>query len=76
MKTITAAAILTFSLAVGTFGSQAQADEVVWHFPYKFAPYATRVKTPKVEHRQTLHRLWCAKGITPLCTKAHAPAAK
>ena len=65
MKTTIITAILALGLAAGTFGGQAQADEIVWHFPYKGAPYATRVATPRnvvSERRKTLHSLWCAKG--------------
>jgi hypothetical protein len=42
MKTIIKAAIAAFSLAAGASASQA---DVVWHFPYKGAPYTTRTET-------------------------------
>ncbi|MGQ0673154.1 MAG: hypothetical protein ACT4N2_09790 [Hyphomicrobium sp.] len=41
MKTIIKAAIAALSLAAGASASQA---EIVWHFPYKGAPYATRTE--------------------------------
>lgn len=42
MKTIIKTAIAALSLAAGASASQA---DVVWHFPYKGAPYATRTET-------------------------------
>ena len=62
MKTIVTAATLALGLAAGTNGAPAQAEpaqtEIVWHFPYKGSPYATRtVKTRNVvfEHHSTQH---------------------
>lgn len=42
MKTIIKSAIAAIALAAGASASQA---EVVWHFPYKAAPYTTKSET-------------------------------
>ena len=43
MKTIIKTAIAALSLVAGASASQAE-GQIVWHYPYKFKPYATRVE--------------------------------
>lgn len=44
MKTIIKTTLAAFALIAGVNASQAQPGALVWHFPYKAAPYATRTE--------------------------------
>lgn len=62
MKTIIKSAIAAITVAAGAATtSEAQPGQLVWHFPYKGAPYATqgeRVKeaAPVEMARQVMHK--------------------
>ena len=57
MKTTATAAILAVSLGA-TAGGAAQA-EIVWHFPYKSAPYATETAPTVRDYRAGRHHYRC-----------------
>lgn len=73
MKTIIETGLVALALTVGTAAAQAH---TIMRFPYKGAPYAVPHEhkgSGNFERRDTLHRLWCAKGIYSMCTKDQNP---
>ena len=68
MKTIIKTNLAAFALITGVNASQAQPGALVWHYPYKAAPYATRtepvqqvapaqtVRHPKHIHMKTANK--------------------
>lgn len=67
MKTIIKAAIAALVVTAGATASQAQPGPIVWHYPYKAAPYATQaepqrnVSVSETKAKHTLHYVKIAK---------------
>ncbi len=72
MRTIIASTIFMLGVAASAIGSRAQA-EIVWHFPYKGAPYATQT-TPTVRDFRTWRHQERCRYLRRHAGEKHRPA--